>query len=30
MQGCCDAADVCELVGIFILRKLSNIIDKYR
>ena len=29
MQGCCDAADVCELVGIFILRKLSNTIDKY-
>ena len=29
MQGCCDAADVCELVGIFFLRKLSNTIDKY-
>ena len=27
-MGCYDGAEVCELVGIFILNKLSNIIDK--
>ena len=27
-KGCCDGAEVCELVGIFKLSKLSNIIDK--
>ena len=27
-MGCYDGAEVCELVGIFILNKLSNVIDK--
>ena len=27
-MGCYDGAEICELVGIFILNKLSNIIDK--
>ena len=27
-MGCYDGAEVCELVGIYILNKLSNIIDK--
>ena len=27
-MGCYDWTEVCELVGIFILNKLSNIIDK--
>ena len=27
-MGCYDGAEVCELVGIFILNKLNNIIDK--
>ena len=27
-MGCCDGAEICELVGIFILNKLSNVIDK--
>ena len=26
-MGCYDGAEVCELVGIYILNKLSNIID---
>ena len=27
-MGCYDGAEICELVGIFILNKLSNIVDK--
>ena len=27
-MGCHDGAEICELVGIFILNKLSNIIEK--
>ena len=27
-MGCYDGAEICELVGIFILNKISNIIDK--
>ena len=27
-MGCCDGAEVCELVGSYLLKKVSNIIDK--
>ena len=27
-MGCCDGAEVCELVGSYLLKKVSNIVDK--